>query len=87
MYSWRSFSGVPCISSGELISGCTLPEDVDHPESQEVLASSEVCLQLVDDASLGLQLPSSGSDCPCLPVSCREWAGPQPASSAQAFVL
>ena len=31
----------------------TLPVDVDHPESQEVLVSKEACLQLVEDASLG----------------------------------
>ena len=40
---------------------------------------------LVDNASLGLRLPPSGSGCPCLPVSGR--AGPQLANSAQSFVL
>ena len=40
-----AFSGVPCVSSGELISGCDSPANVDHQESQEVLVSNEVCLQ------------------------------------------
>ena len=50
---------------------------------------------LVEDASLRLQLPLSGSGCPPptphLLVSGRGWAGPQPANSplvfAQSFVL
>ena len=42
---------------------------------------------LVEDASLGLRLPASGSGYPCLPVSSRGWAGPQLAKSAQSFVL
>ena len=25
VYNWRTFSGVPCVSSGELISGCNPP--------------------------------------------------------------
>ena len=65
----------------------TLPADVDRPESQEVLVSKKPACSLVDDASLGPQLPPSGSGCPHLPVSSRGWAGPQPASSAQSFVL
>ena len=36
--------------------------DVDHPESQEILAKKPAC-SLVDDASLGPQLPPSGSGC------------------------
>ena len=50
------------------------------------LATKPVC-SLVDDASLGLQVPPSSSGCPCLPVSGRGWAGPQLASSSQSFVL
>ena len=50
------------------------------------LAMKPAC-SLVDDASLGLQLPPSGSGCPRLPVSGRGWDCPQPASSAQSFVL
>ena len=34
-----------------------------------------------------IPLPTSGSGCPHLPVSRGEWAGLQPASSAQSFVL
>jgi len=45
MYNERVFSGVPCVSSGELISGCNPPSGVDHPESQEVLVSNEAPLQ------------------------------------------
>jgi len=50
------------------------------------LAMKPAC-SLVDDASLGPWLPSSGSGCPRLPVSCGGWANPQLASSAQSFVL
>ena len=50
------------------------------------LATKPAC-SLVEDASLELQLPPSGSGCPRLPVSGEGWAGPQPASSAQFFVL
>ena len=34
-----------CVSSGELISGCNPPVDVDCPEPQEVLVSNEAYLQ------------------------------------------
>ena len=53
----------------------TLPADADHPESQEVLVSNKPACSLVDDASLGLWLPPSGSGCPGLPVSSGVWAG------------
>ena len=42
---------------------------------------------LVDNASLVLQLPPSGSGCPHLPVTGGGWSSLQPASSAQSFVL
>ena len=42
---------------------------------------------LVDDASLGLRLPPSGSGSPHLPVSGGGWASLQPANSAQSFIL
>jgi len=45
VYNQRAISGVPCVSSGELISGCDPPADVDHPESQEVFVSNKACLQ------------------------------------------
>ena len=41
----RAFSGVFCVSSGELISVCNPPCNVGHPESQKVLVSNEPCLQ------------------------------------------
>ena len=50
------------------------------------LATKSAC-SLVYDVSLGWQLPLSGSGCPRLPVISRGWASPQPASSAQSFVL
>ena len=50
------------------------------------LARKPAC-SLEEDASLEPQLAPSGSGCPHLPVSGWGWAGPQPASSAQSFVL
>ena len=61
--------------------------DVDHPESQEVLVSNEAYLHLVDNASLGQQMSPSGSGYPRLPVTGGGWAGLQPASYPQSFVL
>ena len=58
---------------------------IQNPKKSR-LAMKPACI-LVDDASLGLRLPPSGSGCPRLPVSGGGWAGPQPASSAQSFVL
>ena len=72
-------------------SGCTTgtpsQADVDCPESQEVLVSNKPACSLVDNASLGPQLPPSGSGCPRLPVSGGGWASLQLAGSAQSFVL
>ena len=66
-------------------SGCTTSTpsqaDVDRPEPQEVLVSKEACLQFVDNVSLGLRLPPSGSDC-----LSPEGDGLQPAISVQSFV-
>ena len=50
------------------------------------LAVKPAC-SLVDNASLGPQVPPSESGCPRLPVTGGGWAGLQPASSAQSFVL
>ena len=58
---------------------------VQNPKKSWLAIKPACCL--VDDASLGLRLPPSGSGCPRLPVSSRGWAGPQSASSAQSFVL
>ena len=83
VYNGRAFSDVPCVSSGELISGCDPPGDVNHPESQEVLVSNEVCLQF------GIRCLSGAAIAPllALAVSGGGWAGLQPANSAQSFVL
>ena len=66
-------------------SGCTtgapFQADVDCPEPQEVLAKKPAC-SLVDNVSLGLQLPPSGSGC-----LSPEGDGLQPAISVQSFVL
>ena len=64
----------------------TFQADVDHPESQEVLAMKPAC-SLVDDTFLEPRSHPSGSGCPRLPVSSGGWAGPQLVSSAQSFVL
>ena len=61
----------------------TLLADVDHPESQEVLVSNEVCLQF------GIGCLSGAAIAPllALAVSGGGWASLQPANSAQSFVL
>ena len=67
------------------LSGCTTgapsQADVDCPDTQEVLVSKEACLHFVDNVSLGLRLPPSGSGCLSL-----EGEGLQPAISVQSFV-
>ena len=55
--------------------------DVDHPDSQEVLAKKPA-YGFIDNVSLGLRLPPSGSGCLSL-----EGDGLQPAISVQSFVL
>ena len=94
VHSGSAVSGLLCVSSGELNSGCDPPEDVIRPESQEVLASDwEPARSLVEDtvseaeiAPFQFWLPPA-----CLPASCGGWAGPQLASFplvfAQSFVL
>ena len=47
VYNGRTFSRVPCVSSGELISGSDPPSGCRPSESQEVLVSNKVCLQFV----------------------------------------
>ena len=65
-------------------SGCTTSApsqaDVDHPEPQEVLAKKPA-YSFVDNVSLWLRLPPSGSGC-LLP----EGDGLQPTISVQFFV-
>ena len=88
VYNGRAFSGVPCVSSGELISGCDPPGGCQL----SLVVSNGACLQFgrgcLSGAAIApflLWLP------PCLHVSGGGWAGPQPASSplvfAQSFVL
>ena len=66
-------------------SGCTTgapsQADVDRSEPQEVLAKKPA-YSFVDNVSLGLRLPPSGSGCLSL-----EGDGLQPAISVQSFVL
>ena len=72
------------ISAGRF-SGCTTGTpsqvDVDCPERQEVLAKKPA-YSFVDNASLGLRLPPSGSG-----RLSPEGEGLQPAISVQSFVL
>ena len=53
VYNRHAFSGVLCVSSRELISGCDPPGGCQPPRIPKVLVSNEACLQLVEDASLG----------------------------------
>ena len=88
VYNLCTLSGVPCVSSGELISGCDPLADVNSPESQEVLVSNEACLQF------GIGCLSGAMIAPFwlwLPSPACLWLGrgtvPQSASSAQSFIL
>ena len=50
------FLGVPCVSSGELISGCDPPGNVNRPGSQEdVVSSWQPAHSLVDNAVSGVE--------------------------------
>ena len=82
-----AFLVVPCVSSGELISGCDPPSGCQPSRIPRSLVSNEACLQYGRGCLLGSRLPPSGSGCPRLLVSSVGWAGPQLASSAQSFVL
>ena len=53
---------LPCRLVFCVFSGAPSQAAVDRPESQEVLATKPAC-SLVDNVSLGLQLPTSGSGC------------------------
>ena len=50
VYNWRTFSGVPCVSSGELSLAVTM-STIQNPK-KSWLAMKPAC-SLVDDASLG----------------------------------
>ena len=45
------------------LTGAPSQVDVDHPDPQEILVSKKACLSFIDDVSLGLRLPPSGSGC------------------------
>ena len=87
VYSGRTFSGEPCVSSGKLISGCDPPSGLTIQNPKKSWLAVKPSCSLVEDASLGSRLPPSGSGCPPLLVSGGGWAGPQLANSAQSFVL
>ena len=78
---WIIVSPVPAAQFSGCTTGAPSKVDVDRPKSQEVLARKPAC-SLVDNASLGLRLPPSGSGC-----LSPEGDGLQPSSSAQSFVL
>ena len=94
MWSLRLIaSPVPATRFSGCTTGAPSQADVDCAEPQEVLVSKEdlakkpesakkPACSLVDNVSLGLQLPPSGSGCLAL-----DGDGPQPASSVQSFVL
>ena len=67
------------------LSGCKTgapsQADVDRPDPQEVLVSKEACYSFIDNVSLGLRLPPSGSGC-----LSAEGDGLQLAISVQSFV-
>ena len=64
-------SGVPCVSSWELISGWAprRMSTVQNPKKSK-LATEPAC-SLVEDVSLGPSLPLSGFDCPR--PACLQW--------------
>ena len=74
-------SPVPAAQFSGCTTGTPSQADVDCPEPQEVLAKKSAC-SLVDNVSLGLRLPPSGSSCLSM-----EGDGLQPAISVQSFVL
>ena len=72
---------LPATRLSRCTTGAPSQVDVDHPDPQEVLVSKKACLSFIDDVSLGLQLPPSGSGC-----LSPEGEGLQPAISIQSFV-
>ena len=87
VYNRRAFSGVTCLFWGAdlWLRPSWQMSTIRNPKKSWLATKS--AFSLVEDASLGPRLPPSGSGRPPLPVSSRAWAGPQPASSAQSFVL
>ena len=77
VHSRSTVSGVPCASSGELISGWTLLADVNHPGSQEDLVSNwEPAHSLAEDAVSGAEIAPHllALAITCLPL-CLGWQG------------
>ena len=65
----------------------TLPAGVDHPESQEVMVSREACLQFGTGCLSGAAIAPFQLWLPSPACLSRGWGGPQPALSAQSFVV
>ena len=54
---------LPTTRLSSCTTGAPSQVDVDHPDPQEILVSKKACLSFIDDVSLGLRLPPSGSGC------------------------
>ena len=87
VYNGCAFSGVPCVSSGKLISGCDPPGGCQPFRIPISLGYQQSLL------AVWHRMPLWGLECP-LPalaaLACLSgggWASPQPASSAQSFAL
>ena len=72
---------LPATRLSKCTTGVPFQADVDRPDPQEVLVSKGVCYSFIDNVSLGLRLPPSGSGC-----LSPEGDGLQPAISVQSFV-
>ena len=76
--------GVPCVSSGELISGCDTPGGYQPPRiSGSLVRDWKPVYSLVGDALSGAEFAPFPSPMP--PASGGRWAGPQPVSSSLVF--
>ena len=77
-----------CVSVlGSWSLAATLPAGVDHPESQEVMVSREACLQFGTGCLSGAAIAPFQLWLPSPACLSRGWGGPQPALSAQSFVV
>ena len=72
---------LPAAPLSRCTTGAPSQANVDRPDPQEVLAKKPA-YSFMDNVSLGLQFPASGSGCLSL-----EGDGLQPAISVQSFVL
>ena len=77
VHSRSTISSVPCVSSGELISGCDPPGRC-QPSQENLVSNWEPALSLVEDAVSGAEI----APCwlwlspACLSASSRGWANP-----------